>query len=185
MIKHSILIFGEIPTFPSRFVVQTCCHIIYVNRYINLNRQYEIISPLQYSLFVCLDKIKMLAFNISSEFLHFKDNESCGPASSSIQSPINKNLSIYLGSMYVLIPFSLNNIFIKRCIIVTVVGFLGNLLTLLSIPWARHNGLYGFSDHPSKHTSIFVLNLAFADFLYCVTSLPLNAFTVNLHHHER
>ena len=121
----------------------------------------------------------MLAFNISSEFLHFKDNESCGPASSSIQSPINKNLSIYLGSMYVLIPFSLINILIiKRCIIVTVVGFLGNLLTLLSIPWARHNGLYGFSDHPSKHTSIFVLNLAFADFLYCVTSLPLNAFTV-------
>lgn len=66
----------------------------------------------------------------------------------------------------------------SRCIIVAVIGALGNLLTLLAIPWAQSNRILGFNRTPLKYTTIFIVNLAFADFLYCITSLPMYSYTV-------
>ena len=60
-----------------------------------------------------------------------------------------------------------------------VIGALGNLLTLLAIPWAQSNRILGFNRTPLKYTTIFIVNLAFADFLYCITSLPMYSYTVN------
>ena len=61
-----------------------------------------------------------------------------------------------------------------------VFGALGNLLTLLAIPWAQSNRILGFNRSPLKYTTIFIVNLAFADFLYCITSLPMYSYTVSL-----
>ena len=58
------------------------------------------------------------------------------------------------------------------------VGTAGNLLTLLSIPWAQTNQILGFERKPFKYTTVFIINLAFADFLYCVTNLPMYSLTV-------
>ena len=66
-----------------------------------------------------------------------------------------------------------------RCIIVAVFGALGNLLTLLAIPWAQSNKILGFNRTPLKYTTIYIVNLAFADFLYCITNLPMYSITVN------
>ena len=63
------------------------------------------------------------------------------------------------------------------CIIVAIIGAAGNLLTLLAIPWAQANKTLGFHRTPLKYTTIFIVNLAFADFLYCVTSLPMYSAT--------
>ena len=62
---------------------------------------------------------------------------------------------------------------------VASVGAMGNLLTLLSIPWAQANKLLGFNKPPLKYTTVFIINLAFADFLYCITSLPMYSITVS------
>ena len=61
-----------------------------------------------------------------------------------------------------------------------VIGALGNLLTLLAIPWAQSNRILGFNRTPLKYTTIFIVNLAFADFLYCITSLPMYSYTVKI-----
>ena len=67
-----------------------------------------------------------------------------------------------------------------RCILVAIFGASGNLLTLLAIPWAQKKKILGFDKTPaSKYTTIFILNLAFADFLYYVTNLPLYSLTVS------
>ena len=67
-----------------------------------------------------------------------------------------------------------------RCILVAIFGASGNLLTLLAIPWAQKKKILGFDKTPaSKYTTIFILNLAFADFLYCVTNLPMYSLTVS------
>jgi len=58
------------------------------------------------------------------------------------------------------------------CIAVAVIGTLGNLLTLTAIPWAQRNKILGFNQ-----STIFILNLAFADFLYCIFNLPVYAIT--------
>ena len=44
----------------------------------------------------------------------------------------------------------LSLLFVSRCIVVAIVGFCGNLLTLLAIPWATKNNLFGFNLYPSK-----------------------------------
>ena len=67
---------------------------------------------------------------------------------------------------------------IFRCIIVAIIGSVGNLMTLLAIPWAIHKKKLGFHKTPWKFTHIFIVNLALADFLYCTTSLPLYSLTV-------
>ena len=70
--------------------------------------------------------------------------------------------------------------FVFRCIIVAIVGAVGNLLTLLAIPWAQRKKLPGFNIAPSKYTTIFIVNLAFADFLYCVINLPMYSRMVGI-----
>ena len=67
-----------------------------------------------------------------------------------------------------------------RCIIVAIFVASGYLLTPLAIPWAQKKKILGFDKTPaSKYTTIFILNLAFADFLYCGTNLPLYSLTVS------
>ena len=59
-----------------------------------------------------------------------------------------------------------------------VIGSFGNLLTLLSIPWAIAHKKAIMHFVPMKYTNIFIVNLAWADFLYCVTSLPTYGYMV-------
>ena len=48
-----------------------------------------------------------------------------------------------------------------------VVWTIGNLLTILAMP----------NHIPVKHNTISVVNLACADFLYCITNLPMYTLT--------
>ena len=66
----------------------------------------------------------------------------------------------------------------SSCIVISIIGAAGNLLTLRAIPWAQTNQILGFERKPFKYTTIFIVNLAFADFLYCVTNLPMYSVTV-------
>jgi len=50
-------------------------------------------------------------------------------------------------------------------------------MTLLAIPWAQSRNILGFNKSPLKYTTIFIINLAFSDFLYCVTNLPMYSIT--------
>lgn len=52
-----------------------------------------------------------------------------------------------------------------------MVGFTGNLLTLLAIPYAQRKGTLDFTRYDS--TTLFILNLAFSDLLYCTFNLPM------------
>ena len=67
-----------------------------------------------------------------------------------------------------------------RCLIVAISGALGNLLTVLAVPWAQHKRILGFNRPQLKYTTIFIINLAIADFLYCVINLPLYSLTVSI-----
>ena len=60
------------------------------------------------------------------------------------------------------------------CFINSFAGTAGNLLTLVAIPYAMKRKMFGFgrSDAIDIITP-YVLNLAFADFLYCTTSMPV------------
>ena len=42
---------------------------------------------------------------------------------------------------------------------VASVGAMGNLLTLLSVPWAKANKLLGFNKPPLKYTTVFIITL--------------------------
>jgi hypothetical protein len=63
--------------------------------------------------------------------------------------------------------------------LITLFGAAGNLLTLLAIPWAQKNRRLGFDRGPAKYTIIFMLNLAAADLIYCITILPIHSITVS------
>ncbi len=54
-------------------------------------------------------------------------------------------------------------------------GFSGNLLTLLAIPHAKRHQRFGFERDWRDPTTLFILNLALSDLLYCVINLPLYA----------
>ena len=59
------------------------------------------------------------------------------------------------------------------CFANAIVGSTGNLLTMIAIPYAAKRRK--FNLHRNWITTIFVINLAFADFLYCTVNLPLYA----------
>jgi hypothetical protein len=50
------------------------------------------------------------------------------------------------------------------------IGLAGNLLTLLSIPYAKYRKKFGFSR--SETTSLYIRNLAMWDFLFCAFAAP-------------
>ena len=56
-----------------------------------------------------------------------------------------------------------------------LIGVGGNLLTLLSIPYARRRRLFGFRTSSQDSTSLYILHLAFCDFLFCLVVVPLYA----------
>ena len=48
------------------------------------------------------------------------------------------------------------------------VAVFGSILTISSVIYAKQNKKYGFDDYSEwKKSTIFVLNIAFADLLYC------------------
>ena len=59
------------------------------------------------------------------------------------------------------------------CIMNAILGFSGNLLTILAIPYAAKKKK--FNLHRNWPLTIFILNLAIADFLYSSINLPLYA----------
>jgi hypothetical protein len=60
-----------------------------------------------------------------------------------------------------------------------LIGLAGNLLTLLSIPYAKYRKKFGFSH--SETTSIYILNLAMWDFLFCALAAPSHVLHVIYH----
>lgn len=52
------------------------------------------------------------------------------------------------------------------------VGLTGNLLTLLSIPYAKYHQRFGFR-RDGDTTTLYILNLALCDFLFCAVASPL------------
>lgn len=76
-------------------------------------------------------------------------------------------------------PFD-NDIWINAgfvwCLLNAVVGSVGNLLTIVAIPTAKYRKKCGF-NRSLDATTIFLVNLALADFLYAGVNLPLYAST--------
>ena len=73
-------------------------------------------------------------------------------------------------------PQEMQNISIPAgiwCIVNAILGFSGNLLTILAIPYAAKR--QKFNLHRNWPLTIFILNLAVADFLYSSINLPLYA----------
>jgi hypothetical protein len=56
------------------------------------------------------------------------------------------------------------------------IGLAGNLLTLLSIPYAKYRKKFGFSH--SETTSLYIRNLALWDFLFCALAAPSHVLHV-------
>ena len=52
-----------------------------------------------------------------------------------------------------------------------ILGISGNLLTLLSVPFARNRRQFGFKRSDDS-TIPYVLNLAFTDLLFCLIAIP-------------
>ena len=52
-----------------------------------------------------------------------------------------------------------------------ILGVTGNLLTLLSVPFARSRRLFGFKRYDDSDIT-YVMNLAFTDLLFCLVAIP-------------
>ena len=52
-----------------------------------------------------------------------------------------------------------------------ILGVTGNILTLLSVPFARNRRQFGFKRSDDS-TITYVLNLAFTDLLFCLVAIP-------------
>ena len=61
--------------------------------------------------------------------------------------------------------------------IVAILGIVGNLATLLSIPWASKRKLYGFDDN-FRSTTIFILHLSFIEL--CMSLFGLLPYSYQL-----
>ena len=57
------------------------------------------------------------------------------------------------------------------CILVSVAGIFGNLLTLLALPYAKKKRLHRLHENWNTST-VFILNLATADLIFCIICLP-------------
>ena len=57
------------------------------------------------------------------------------------------------------------------CIFAAVVGILGNILTLLALPFARSNRRHRV-DEIWNTSTIFILHLAVVDLMFCIISIP-------------
>ena len=55
------------------------------------------------------------------------------------------------------------------------IGIFGNLLTLCAVPYAKHRQRFGFRPGWDG-TSIAIMNLAFADALYCAFCAPFYTY---------
>ena len=67
-------------------------------------------------------------------------------------------------------------------IIVLIVGVLGNLLTFLSVVVPKIRNKHGFDDSAWLSSTIFVLNLALADIIYCLFNLCMLIHGLLLYH---
>ena len=52
-----------------------------------------------------------------------------------------------------------------------ILGVTGNLLTLLSEPFARNRRMFGFK-HSDDSDFTYIMNLAFTDLLFCLVAIP-------------
>ncbi len=59
------------------------------------------------------------------------------------------------------------------CVVNSVIGMSGNLLTILAIPFCAREKK--FNLHINWTNTFYIVNLALADFIYCAIDLPLYA----------
>jgi hypothetical protein len=69
-----------------------------------------------------------------------------------------------------------NTIWSAFLILNIFVGLTGNLLTLVAVPYAKYRKKFGFSR--SESTSLYILNLALCDFLFCAVAAPSSVLSV-------
>ena len=63
-----------------------------------------------------------------------------------------------------------------------IVAVFGSILTISSVIYAKRNRKYSFSDESEwKNSTIFVLNVAFADIVYCTLYFPHIIYAVALY----
>jgi hypothetical protein len=71
-----------------------------------------------------------------------------------------------------------DSMFIVFLVLNMFIGLAGNLLTLLAIPYAKYRKRFGFSGNKSDTTSLYILNLAFCDFLFCAAATPFSVMNI-------
>ena len=59
-------------------------------------------------------------------------------------------------------------IWVSFRVIAAIIGVLGNLLTLISVTHAKKNKKHGLHNTTGLSSTIFVLNLAMVDLIYCL-----------------
>jgi hypothetical protein len=69
-----------------------------------------------------------------------------------------------------------NSIWVAFLMLNIFIGLTGNLLTLLSIPYAMYHKKFGFGV--KCETAVYILNLALCDFLFCALAIPFSILNV-------
>ena len=59
-------------------------------------------------------------------------------------------------------------IWVSFRVVAAIIGVLGNLLTLISVTYARKNRKHGLHNTTRLSSTIFILNLAIVDLIYCL-----------------
>ncbi|TRY76927.1 hypothetical protein TCAL_13052 [Tigriopus californicus] len=117
----------------------------------------------------------LLSFNLAPDFMDINDsNQTCTSETVVNYSSICVDWEHELFNMEACnhLNHAMSLYAAVICIGNALIGCCGNLLTLLAIPYSVYNNKFGFKRSRDTAT-ILIMNLAFADFVYCLVNLPL------------
>ena len=75
-------------------------------------------------------------------------------------------------------------IWISFALVFIIIGILGNALTLLSVSCAKIKNRHDFNDPKWVSSTIFILNLAFVDLMYCLLTLSMLVYAFLLYQYQ-
>ena len=72
-------------------------------------------------------------------------------------------------------------VWISFGLMVIIFGILGNALTLVSVSYAKSRNKHGFDDTKWISSTVFILNLAFVDLMYCLLTSSMLIYALFLY----
>ena len=77
-----------------------------------------------------------------------------------------------------------HEIFVNFTTLIIFTGLLGNFLLVASLSYAHFKGRHGFNDSNWNTSTIFMINVAVADFGYCLLMLINGAYGIYVQKHS-